>query len=168
MLELYYDFLDKYLERSDFELIEMDTNSMYMAISGEFDENVKPELRSQYDHGGKGKFFSVSKYHNRTPGLFKAEFQGKRMITLTSKCCYADDGESRPKISCKGVSKKQYLTSWARSLEALNGSIDRATNKGFRLHKEGIMTYAQDKLGLSAYYDKRIVHLAGIHTKPLW
>ena len=34
MFEFYYDFLDKYLDRSHFELIQMDTDSMYMAISG--------------------------------------------------------------------------------------------------------------------------------------
>ena len=52
-LEFYYDFLDKYLDWSDFELIQVDTDLMYMTISGEFDEIVKTELRSQYDHGRK-------------------------------------------------------------------------------------------------------------------
>jgi len=32
MLEFYYDFLDKYIDRRDFKLIEMDTDSNYMAI----------------------------------------------------------------------------------------------------------------------------------------
>ena len=43
MLELYYDFLDKYLDQGDFELTQMDTDSMYMAIAGEF-EMIRPEL----------------------------------------------------------------------------------------------------------------------------
>ena len=49
----------------------------------------------------------MSKYHDRILGLFKAEFQGTRMITLTSKCYYgdADNDESHPKKSCKGVRK---------------------------------------------------------------
>ena len=34
MLQFYYDFLDRYLDRRDFELIQMDTDSNYMAISG--------------------------------------------------------------------------------------------------------------------------------------
>ena len=29
------------------------------------------------------------------------------MIALTSKCYYAEDEKMKPKISCKGVSKKQ-------------------------------------------------------------
>ena len=35
MLEFYYDFLDKYIDRKDFEYIYMDTDSAYFAISGE-------------------------------------------------------------------------------------------------------------------------------------
>ena len=58
--------------------------------------------------------------------------------------------------------------SWERYLEALNRSIDTATNTGFRLYEQGIGTYTENKLELCAYYDKRIVDRDGIHTKPLW
>ena len=103
MLEFYYDFLDKYLDWYDFELIQiqMDTYSMYMAISGEFNEIIKPELRVEYDNEGKAKFLLTSKYHDRTLGLSKAEFQGKTMITLTSKCYYAEDGKEKPRLVVK-------------------------------------------------------------------
>ena len=60
MLKFYYDFLDKYLYQSDFELIQMYTDSMYMAISGESNETAEPELRSQYEHGDKAKFLWTS------------------------------------------------------------------------------------------------------------
>jgi len=40
MLEFYYDFLDRYLDRSDFKLIQMDTDSNYIAISAERLEGV--------------------------------------------------------------------------------------------------------------------------------
>ena len=33
MLEFYYDFIDKYIDISDFELLEMDTDSNYFAFS---------------------------------------------------------------------------------------------------------------------------------------
>ena len=153
------------MNRRNFDLIPMDTGSMHMAISGEFDKIVRPKLR-EYDHGGKAEFLSTSKYHERTPGLL-AEFQGKRMITLTIKCYYANDGKAEHEISFKGVRKKQNSMSWERYLEALNGSIDTATNMRFRPYEQGIVTYTQDKLGLSACYDKRIVDPDGIHTKPL-
>ena len=84
MLEFYYDFLDKYLDRRDFELIQMDTDSMYVAILGNFDKIVKLKLRKEYDNEGKAKFLSTSKYHDRTPGLLISEFQGTRMIALMS------------------------------------------------------------------------------------
>ncbi len=33
MLDFYYDFIDKYIDRSHFELLEMDTDSNYFAFS---------------------------------------------------------------------------------------------------------------------------------------
>ena len=77
MLEFYYDFLDKYVDRRDFELIQMDTDSLYIGLSDEnFDNIIKPELQKEYFSGGKEKFLSTSKYHDKTPGLFKLEFEG--------------------------------------------------------------------------------------------
>ena len=43
MLQFYYEFLDVYLDRRDFELIQMDTDSMYFALSHEkFEDSIKP------------------------------------------------------------------------------------------------------------------------------
>ena len=76
---------------------------MYMAISGiSIDEIAKPGLRE--------------KYHN----YFKAEFQGMRMMDLTSNCYYAENTKSNLKFSCKGISRKQNSVSWERYLKALN------------------------------------------------
>ena len=77
MLEFYYDFFDYYFDRRDFELLQMDTDSLYIAWSGEnIDDIVKLELREEYHNKGKAKFLSTSKYHDRTPGLFKEESRG--------------------------------------------------------------------------------------------
>ena len=46
--------------------------------------------------------------------------------------------------------------------------VDKAINKDFRVHEQGMMTYEQNKPGLSAYYDKRFVLPGGIHTRPLF
>ena len=35
MFQFYYDFFDKYLDHEDFQMCEMDTDSAYIAISGE-------------------------------------------------------------------------------------------------------------------------------------
>ena len=170
MLEFYYDFLDKFIDRRDFELLQMDTDSFYFAMAAnDLEEIIRPELRDLYAKE-KSKWLVTDKYSKRAPGLFKPEFKGKRMITLTSKCYYADggaDADTEAKISCKGVSKSQNEMTWERYRNALGGSIYRASNKGFRLKGQSIVSYQQDKLGLSAYYDKRIVHKDGIHTGPL-
>ena len=42
-----------------------------------------------------------------------------------------------------------------------------ATNRGFRMRDGRMMTYEQQKLGLSAYHDKRYVLADGIHTGPV-
>ena len=177
MLEFYYDFLDKFCDRRDFELIQMDTDSFYMALSAnDFDDIIKPEMKELYKEEKKN-WLVTDEYSKRVPGLFKAEFQGKRMIALTSKCYYADNGgeagaklgrdEGVKKFSCKGVSRRQNKMSWERYRKALFGSLDKVTNIGFRKRDNHIVTYEQSKLGLSAYYDKRIVHEDGIHTSCL-
>ena len=62
MLEFYYDFLDKYVDRCDFELMYMDTDSFYLAISGEsLDDVIKPELRAEYE-AEKSKWLATDKY----------------------------------------------------------------------------------------------------------
>ena len=105
MLEFYYDFVNKFCDRRDFEVIQMDTDSLYMALSAEdFDEIIRPDLKELYKDE-KPKWLVTDEYSKRVPGLFKPEFKGKRMIALTSKCYFADNGEeSIPKFSCKGVS----------------------------------------------------------------
>ena len=93
------------------------------------------------------------------------------MIALTSKCYFADNGENGVggilKFSCKGVSRRQNKMSWERYRNALFGALDKVTNIGFRKKENHIVTYEQTKLGLSAYYDKRVVHEDGIHTSCL-
>ena len=168
MLEFYYDFVDKFCDRRDFEVIQMDTDSLYMALSAEdFDEIIRPDLKELYKDE-KPKWLVTDEYSKRVPGLFKPEFKGKRMIALTSKCYFADNGEeSIPKFSCKGVNRRQNEMSWERYRNALFGALDKVTNIGFRKKEHHIVTYEQTKLGLSAYYDKRFVHEDGIHTSCL-
>ena len=105
MLEFYYDFMDTYVDRSDFEYCEMDTDSAYMAISGStLNDIIKPEMRNKYMAGLTGfcndedleadadyHWFprtccnKHAKYDKRTPGLFKLEYEGHEMIGLCSK-----------------------------------------------------------------------------------
>ena len=127
---------------------------------------VRPILHKGKDSGKKAEFLSTLKYQDRTPGIFKAEMQGTRTIALMSKCYCAKDAKSQSKFSYKNISKKQNPMSWERYLEALNRSIDLLTNTGFQIHHHRIVTYTQDKLDLSTYYNKCIVAPNGIQTEP--
>ena len=45
MLQFYYDCLDKYIDRTDIERTEMDTDSLYFAISGKnLEDVIKPDI----------------------------------------------------------------------------------------------------------------------------
>ena len=167
MLEFYYDFLDRYFDRKDFELIQIDTDSNYIAISGKkLEDIVRPELKAEFE-AQKKNWLAWDKWSGRTPGLFKLECEGNRMIALCSKCYYIDDQGEKKKFSTKGMSKKQNNINWHRFKTALEGSKDMATNRGFRMRDGNIVTYEQEKLGLSAYYDKRWVLPDRIHTEPI-
>ena len=54
MLEFYYDFLDYFLDRRDFELIQMNTDSMYFALAyDKLEEAIRPERRKEFEQEKK-------------------------------------------------------------------------------------------------------------------
>ena len=119
MLEFYYDFLDRYFDRKDFELIQMDTDSNYLAISGKkLEDIVRPEMKAEFEKQKKN-WLAWDKWSGRTPGLFKLECEENRMIALCSKCYFIDDRGEKKKFSTKGMSKKQNNINWHRFKTAL-------------------------------------------------
>ena len=47
MLELYYNFFDKFCDVQKFEVLEMDTDSLYLALAHEnLYDCIRPEMRS--------------------------------------------------------------------------------------------------------------------------
>jgi len=146
----------------------MDTDSNFMVISAEsLEDIVRPELKAELE-AQKRCWLAWDKWSGRTPGHFKLEFLGSRMIALCSKCYFIEEVEGeKNKFSTKGMSKKQNEITWQRFKAALEGSKDMATNRGFRMRTDRMVTYEQKKLGLSAYYDKRWVLPDGIHTEPI-
>ena len=156
MLQFYYEFLDHYLDRRDFELIHE-----------KLEDAIKPGYEAQFEEDKK-LWLAWDKWSNREPGLFKLEKQATFGIALCSKCYYMEDkATGQAKVSSKGVNKRQNEMRGARFERALEGSRDMATNRGFRMHNGAMYTYEQRKLGLSAYYDKRWVLEDGIHTEPI-
>ena len=104
---------------------------------------------------------------------------------LTAKCYLVqNDALNENKCSYKGVSKKHndlhfqhykdVLDVFVKNKEGTEleeKDIDKAKNVGFRVYNQGVVTYVvtceQNKLELSAYYDKRHALVDGIHTRPL-
>ena len=168
MLQFYYEFLDFYLDRRDFELIQMDTDSMYFALSRErLEDAIRPGYETQFEEEKK-RWLAWDKWSNREPGLFKLEKEATSGIALCSKCYHMEDqATGKAKVSSKGVNKRQNEMRRERFERALAGDRDVVVNRGFRMRDGAMYTYEQRKLGLSAYYDKRWVLPDGIHTEPL-
>ena len=168
MLQFYYEFLDFYLDRRDFELIQMDTDSMYFALSREkLEDAIRPGYETQFEEEKK-RWLAWNKWSNREPGLFKLEKEATSGIALCSKCYHMEDqATGKAKVSSKGVNKRQNEMRRERFERALAGDRDVVVNRGFRMRDGSMYTYEQRKLGLSAYYDKRWVLPDGIHTEPL-
>ena len=168
MLQFYDEFLDFYLDRRDFELIQMDTDSMYFALSRErLEDAIRPGYETQFEEEKK-RWLAWNKWSNREPGLFKLEKEATSGIALCSKCYHMEDqATGKAKVSSKGVNKRQNEMRRERFERALAGDRDVVVNRGFRMRDGAMYTYEQRKLGLSAYYDKRWVLPDGIHTEPL-
>ena len=81
---LYQD--DYFLDRSDYQLLEMDTDSSYLALAGSSLESlVKPELRDE-SHAVKNQWLPRSDppdakaYDKRTPGTLQNRVDGRRFL----------------------------------------------------------------------------------------
>ena len=71
-----------FIDWRDFEFIQMDTDSNYLAISGEcLEDTVKPHQREEFEKEKK-HWLAWDKWSGRTPGLFKLECPGSKMIAL--------------------------------------------------------------------------------------
>ena len=174
MLEFYYDFLDKFLDRSDFQYVEMDTDSAYIALAGEsLEDLIKPNLRETFSQE-KTQWFprddtaEHKRYDKRTPGLFKVEWEGDGIIALCSKTYFCFG--TKEKFSCKGVNKRsnkdiinQEL--FLRVLETKQSAS--GVNKGFRVKDNSVYTYTQTRTGFTFFYPKRKVLEDHVTTIPL-
>ena len=191
-LELYYNFFDKFCDVQKFEELEMDTDSLYLALAHEnLYECIKPERRRIWNEmrsndctdGFHAKSASIFfprtccdkhvKHDKREPGLFKEEFRCTEIICLCSKtyCCY-NSVTNKTKFSSKGLSKSVLEENSDGPLQKYRRVLDDAvniasTNTEFRTMHHQILFYEQTKKGLSFFYPKRIVDGDGIHTTPL-
>jgi hypothetical protein len=196
MLQFHFDFVDRFVSRQDYQLLEMDTDSLYMALStSSLQEAVRPQLRAQffdeYNHwfpalacdghslefqkcGMTGKPFhpcadclTRQRFDKRTPGLFKTEFSGKSFVGLCSKTYFCEGEERNNKLSCKGLSKTQNSLSMSDYKQVLSTrESGGGQNQGFRTDGKSMFTYIQSRRSLSFLYIKRIIGSDGITTYP--
>ena len=196
MLKFYYDCIDKFVARQDYCYAAMDTDSAYLGLSAScLRKVIRPEklqeFYQEYDQwfvseacsAHKNDFIATSvrgdawvalcdecieskKYHTRTPGLFKVEFEGTSIVSLCSKTYYCS-GE-KDKLSCKGVIKCQNNLTKQHYLDVLYSTTPKlCTNRGFRLKNAGTCTYTQEKCGLESFYIKRKVLDDFVSTEPI-
>ena len=136
MLQFHYDCLDKYVDRADYELCEMDTDSLYLVLSTTtLEKAVRPHLRREFfkryhkwfpaeacdKHRldfvrvkSQGEPWEAQEqcckdrkaFDRRTPGLFKLEYKGDGIVALCSKTYCAFGANAPTKTSAKGISKR--------------------------------------------------------------
>ena len=196
MLQLYYDFINRYLERPLFQYCKMDTDSSYLALAAEsVDALVTPELREHYfrhrsewlrseccdDHrneyvrcrlanrpwvGDAACCKARRVYDKRTPGLFKVEWSGDGFVGLCSKMYYCFGPID--KYSTKGLSKRHNDIDKDAFLEVLtNRRSGSGNNRGFRVRHSTVLTYVQERAALTYFYAKRVVHEDGVSRGPV-
>ena len=197
MLRFYYDFLDLYISRADFQLIEMDTDSLYMALSqDDLFKVIRPDrLDAFLKEYGKWMQPEACSYHEmefvesrlgsipwvapqccgklriwgmREPGLFKEEWRGDGMVALCSKTYFG--WGVNDKYSCKGLNKN--INRDIINREGYLGVLETqenagGVNKGFRVLANEVVRYYQEKKALSYLYIKRKIGSDGISTSPL-
>ncbi|BFZ20032.1 hypothetical protein BsWGS_23071 [Bradybaena similaris] len=195
MLQFYYDFLVEFVDTADFELCEMDTDSLYLALStSTLEEAVKPDRRTEFYTKYADWFPSVAcathrvdfietlgatpitktcpecrksqMNDKRTPGLFKLEYQGLGMISLCSKT-YICFGDYN-KVSTKGLNKNLNKTEPQHFRKVIDTEQSGGgTNTGFRPLEGSVYTYQQYRNALSYFYIKRKVDADKVTTTPL-
>ena len=186
VLRFFYDFLKRILIPENYELMETDTDSIYIALKEEkFEDNIQKDKYSLYE-SIKKDFFIVPghRFGKRIPNRYKEEFKGSSMVSLCSKMyCVFDEVSQKAKFSCKGVQQrnltsqpdsgkpqgnaiisiyKSALTSRTESSKTMT-----ATNRGIRQKNGQMFAFEQQKTMLNSLYIKRKVLDDGIHTVPL-
>jgi hypothetical protein len=85
------DFIEYYIDKNDYQFCMMDTDSAYIAISGNCLEKViKPCLKEEFKNSrhqwlGRDDNIKNKVYDSRTPCLFKLEYEGNCIIALSPR-----------------------------------------------------------------------------------
>ena len=196
MLMFHYDLIDRYIPRSKYQLCEMDTDSLYLALGAQdITHIIKPGLEKDF----------FEEYENWFPAKVcakhKQDFVFNKLKDRTYEppnhpCCevekaftkrtpglfkeeYRGEGiialcsktyycfGATNKFSSKGLSKRLNNLTKESYLDVLTSRNNGGgVNKSFRTDGAVIYTYQQHRSSLSFFYPKRIVQDDGVSTKP--
>ena len=176
MLELYYNFFTRFCDVKKFEELEMDTDSLYLALAEkDLEDCIRTDMRAEWQRLGSNDcvdnftadavaiffprscFVKHKQHDRREPGLFEEEIRCTEMLSLCSKtyCCY-DVTSKKLKFSSKGLNKRVMEQSGDRPLEkyrrVLNENVNvTSNNRGIRTNNHFVATYEQVKKSLSFF-----------------
>ena len=165
-MELYYNFFTKFCDVTKLDELELDTDSLYLALAVKESEGcVRPEMRAQsqrlrsndcvdsFTANAVTNFFPRTccvkhKQHDkREPGLFKELFRPTEMLRLCSKtyCCY-DVTSNKFNFIIKGLNNRVLEQSSNGPLErhrkVLNEKLNvTSNNRGFQTNNLSVATY---------------------------
>ena len=126
MLQLYYNFFERFCDVNKFEELEVDTDSLYLALSEkELNDCIREESKAEWSllrtkdckndftaNSGTNSFLRNCctkhiKHDKQEPGLFKEEVRCTGMLCLCSKtyCCY-DSNSNKYKFSSKCLNNR--------------------------------------------------------------
>eukprot|EP00794_Sanderia_malayensis_P004375 gene4375-biopygen3558 len=192
VLTFVYDFLKRVLKPDHFELLETDTDSIYLGMKEDrFEDNVAEDKREEYKRL-KHDYFVTEKceFGKREPNRYKLEFSGHRMVSLCSKSyCGFNETTHDVKISSKGVQKRNFVQQSIERRQQQQKKTDgqdisdiiydiyreglktdphddckmhTSTNRGIKRKNNLMQTYVQEKNTLNSLYCKRRVLEDGI------
>ena len=108
MLEFYYDCLLHFFNKEDFELAEMDTDSLYFAISGSSIDNIVKEDKKEEFYSNFHKWFPSPTCDQHREEFINTKCKNEPWLFPLQKCCgerYRDDGRTpglfKVSILCK-------------------------------------------------------------------
>ena len=88
----------------------------------------------------------------------------KRKCTLRKRTSIVAKVSRRSKMTC--FKRYKDVLDIFQNMSGLK-EVDKAINKGFRVHEQGMVTHEQNKLGLSAYYDSQVVYIQDCYFEGL-
>ena len=165
MLEFRYDFLGRIMRPRSFRAKEMDTDSFYMALTENdlydcFIEAAKTQMQESakqfheqedcYLPNAQLNFLTRSccREHagmdKRTPGLFKIEWKGTKLVCLNSRTyCALTEKKKKLEMVPKGSNKNLESPLESLNLFCSTRCPTKDPNKGFRYYRGNIFTYKQ-------------------------